>query len=236
MHVYVVGGWTTEYMARSNVVRIDATVTTDPLVMEEVAPLQTARGDIKAVVQNGMAYVGGGYTDANNYCPALASVEQYDMNSNSWTFLADLQSPRGDKALVALEGMLIALGGEAVVDPTCSVSNADPGEATVAVDDVEVLEENGNWETVASIPNAKLRLDAVAVGDTIYAFGGQNSYDASCECYTTSDEILIVNPDPVDDNQSPTNAPNDKSGTASKYYFGVASMTISIVMIVVGLF
>jgi hypothetical protein len=190
--VYVVGGWTVEYTALTNVWRIQSD-SVDELKIEAAAPLQEARGDVKAVVnaEKGVAFVAGGFTDVNFYCPPLGTVEQYNIAADSWTFLDELKSPRGDKALVELEGHLVAVGGETQVDENCAIDNPDPGEGTVVIDDVERLSDQGIWEIVASIPDSRFRFDAVSIGDKIYTFGGQNAFDKECSCYLTTDEILI---------------------------------------------
>jgi hypothetical protein len=189
--VYVVGGWTSDYAALNNVWRIQSD-SVDTLTIEAATPLQEARGDVKAVVnaQKGVAFIAGGFTDVNSYCPPLATVEEYNIEADAWTFLDELQSPRGDKALVELEGHLVAVGGETQVDANCVIDNPDPGEGTVVIDDVERLNDQGIWEVVASIPDSRFRFDAVSIGDKIYTFGGQSAFDKECSCYPTADEIL----------------------------------------------
>lgn len=190
-HVYIVGGWNTDYVARSDVWRINA-ANVESIEIEAVTPLQEARGDIKAATNGkGQAFVAGGFTDQNGYCPPLRTVEQYDIASMTWTYLDELKSARGDKALVEIDGHLVAIGGETQLALNCEDKH-DPGEATVVIDDVEILNDEGMWQIVASIPDSRFRFDAVAVDNKIYTFGGQNGYDKECQCYATSDEILVV--------------------------------------------
>ncbi len=109
-------------------------------------------------------------------------VEKYEIASHTWTFLDDVNFPGGDKALVELDGALFTVVGEDQVDPTCAptINPPDPGEATVALDDVEMLDDSGSWTTVASIPHAWFRFDAEAVGSQIFVFGGQKAYNTTC--------------------------------------------------------
>jgi hypothetical protein len=172
--------------------RIDSTSVDTIGVIERVASLQEARGDIKVDTNNmGAAFVVGGFTDQNNYCPPLATAEKYTVASNSWSSLDDLSSPRGDMSVVELEGRLLAIGGETQVDLTCAITDPDPGEGTVVMDDVETLDDSGTWITVASIPNSRFRFDSASVGNKIFAFGGQNSYNKACTCYPITNEILV---------------------------------------------
>lgn len=188
--------------------RIDSKSVDTIGVIERVAYLQEARGDIKVDTNNaGAAFVVGGFTDQNNYCPALASAETYDVASNSWSSLDDLSSPRGDMSVVELEGRLLAIGGETQVDLTCTLTDPDPGEGTVVMDDVETLDDNGTWITVASIPDAKFRFDSASVGNKIFAFGGQRSYNKTCTCYPISNEILVFTEQSGSDG-SGSNAPS----------------------------
>jgi hypothetical protein len=191
-HVYVVGGYNADYVAYNNVWRIDSVNTANGLLIEQVAPLLEARGDFKAVADGqGQAYIAGGYTDQNGFCPPLATVEMYSIESNTWSSLPDLLTPRGDLALEELQGHLVAISGETQLDTNCQIIDPDPGEAAVVVDDVQLLGHSDTWEVVASLPDAKFRFDTVSLGGRIFAFGGQSSYNATCQCYPTSDEILV---------------------------------------------
>lgn len=188
-HVYIAGGWNQDYNALNNAWRINAT-NIETIDQEAIASLSEARGDVKAAVDaNGMAHIAGGFTDANGYCPALSTSERFD--GTVWTSGSDLQFARGDKALVLLDGHLVALGGEKAIDATCANTNPDHGGRTVTIDEVEVLSAEGVWEEVASIPQARFRFDAVVVNDKLYAFGGQNSYDDVCKCFSSSNEIIV---------------------------------------------
>lgn len=192
-YVYIAGGWNQDYNALTNAWRIKSD-SIDSIQQEDIAPLNVARGDVKAAIdKNGLAHVAGGFTDQNGYCPALDSVERYDASTNTWTNATFLSFARGDKALAVLSnGHLVALGGETAIDATCTITNPDHGGATATIDEVEILSDDGLvWEEAASIPDAKFRFDAVSVGNKLYAFGGQNAYDDDCKCYSSSDEIIV---------------------------------------------
>jgi Kelch motif len=157
-----------------------------------MASLQEARGDIKMVVnRRQQAFVAGGFTDVNNFCPALSTAEMYNIKTNTWSYVDDLSIPRGDMSLIVIDHHLIALGGETQIDETCP-ETIDPGESTVVMDDVEILDHNGHWEVVASIPDPLFRAEAVSVDNRIFIFGGQKAYNKTCRCYDTSDDIVLL--------------------------------------------
>lgn len=189
--VYIAGGYQPNYVAHTSVARLSQD-SSNTLTIEQKAPLLESRGDIKAVTDGTVAYVSGGFTDTNGYCPSLDTVEKYTVATNTWEALPPLMTGRGDKALAILDGRLYALGGENQVQGNCG-SNPLPGEQTVVVDDVEVFED-GKWVVEASVPERRFRFEAVAVEEKgkIYTFGGQQAFNATCSCYRTTDEILYL--------------------------------------------
>lgn len=162
-------------------------------VWEPRASLLEARGDAHAVAVGGQeaAYIIGGFTHLDGWCNALASVERYDFNTDTWTRADSLVYERGDKAVAVIrERYVLAMGGEANTD--CDL---DPSQRTAPTTEVEVLDtkqgEDAEWvEEIADIPDDHFRFPAVAIGDTIYTFGGQAYYQADCECFPTRDTIF----------------------------------------------
>lgn len=190
--VYYGGGYDADYTARDEVYSFqisDVVVGSDTDVnvqREEQLTLLEARGDAHAVLYKGKVYLTGGFTHANGFCAPLTSVESVDLNDMNagWKQLDDLGTGRGDKALVAMNDYLFAIGGEGTVD--CGTP--------VAYDDVEVLdlgETDGKWIDLGSLPNERFRFVAAAhpTEDAIYTFGGQEFYNTECDCYATSDLI-----------------------------------------------
>ena len=169
----------------------------ESIVISDKSPLQTQRGDIHAVsdAKGKKAYVTGGFSMYP--CSPLKSVEVYDIEADAWSFTGDLESERGDKALVELQGKIYVVGGETSHEDQCSENPDDvpPLSAqSVAVDDVEVLHPNkGKWTVAASIPNFRFRFSAASDPSTgkIYTFGGQEAFDADCSCFPTSDTVVV---------------------------------------------
>jgi hypothetical protein len=201
-YVYIAGGYDQNYTALSMVSRIAVSATADDgtLSIEEVAPLNTARGDIYgATAQNGnSAFVSGGFTHENDFCDPLASTEEYNFENDDWKVLPDLVNARGEIVLVELDNNLYSLGGERQIEGICDLTgDTDPGELTVGTDLVEVFEKNINdWKVVSGFPDHKFRFAAVGVGGPgepglIYAFGGQTAFDDDCQCFKTTDDVSV---------------------------------------------
>ena len=67
----------------------------------------SGKGDISAVEIDGVIYVPGGWN--TKFKDELVA---YDAARDSWTTLAPMQAPRGDKAVEVLDGRLYVIGGE----------------------------------------------------------------------------------------------------------------------------
>mmetsp|Transcript_14248 Transcript_14248/g.34351 ORF Transcript_14248/g.34351 Transcript_14248/m.34351 type:complete len:400 (-) Transcript_14248:227-1426(-) len=199
--IYVAGGYNATYAALATVFRIDTTTSAEGGLASigVMAPLQEARGDIEAASDGNTAFLGGGFTDANGFCAPLPTVESYNIAGNTWKYESDLINDRGEVNMVELNGQVFAMGGERQIDNICEITgDTDPGELTVGLEVVEVL-ESGTWEVVDNFPTHRFRLAAVGYDETnkIYVFGGQVNYDDSCECFKTTDDIqTFVAPNP----------------------------------------
>ena len=89
---------------------VDATEVFDPATgaWSAAAVLPNAgKGDISAVEIGGVIYVPGGWN--TKFKDELVA---YDAAGNSWSTLAPMQAPRGDKAVAVLDGRLYVVGGE----------------------------------------------------------------------------------------------------------------------------
>ncbi len=51
----------------------------------------------------------GGYSE--NYTSTLNSVEVYDPNTNTWTAVPDMPTPRGDLMCATINNALVVIGG-----------------------------------------------------------------------------------------------------------------------------
>eukprot|EP00977_Amphora_coffeiformis_P021431 scaffold9322_cov168-Amphora_coffeaeformis.AAC.5 len=195
---YFIGGYGVNYTALTNVFYIDAAAP-DPLgSITEVAPLNVERGDIAAAIDEvtGYVLVAGGFTHANDFCEPHKHAEMYNIAADEWVEIAPLQYGRADKALVHLDGqdgVFYALGGERQVMGFCDLDvQPEPGERTIPIDQVERYNKaTDTWETVSDLPLHRFRFPAVAEGNDIYSFGGQVAFDQECDCFDTTDTIIV---------------------------------------------
>jgi Kelch motif len=199
---YFVGGYNLTYAAQSTVFTINPVKSTETGVLEvaERASLPTARGDLSAVVAvdqsgNDYALATGGFTNENNFCEPLAVAERYNFTSDTWSEAAELKTAVGDQALVVLNNRIFALAGERQIANICLVSPddpPDPGEETVPIDDVEWYDAaSSTWTLIEDLPHHRFRFAAIGYHDKIYSFGGQLAYANSCQCFKTSDEVIV---------------------------------------------
>ena len=218
--IYVSGGYDQVYNEKSAVYRIDTGMSTSTLVIEDVAPMIVARGDISVAQDSQYAYVAGGFQSP--FCEALATVERYDFESGVWELLSDLVDSRADFGMVALGGVLLAFGGEGLVEGACDGPVTSPENIITAKDSVEVLGPDGFVDVGLKLDSHRFRFASVAWENTksVYTFGGQQPYDAACQCYATSKSIygytklyeaarnVISTPNPtVSPTQAPTTSP-----------------------------
>lgn len=195
--LYVLGGYDANYTATNEMYSVDANeshLAEHGVVFRDGPSLAAARGDVHAAtVGESAAYVVGGYTHADEWCVPLVSTERYDVDADAWTTVGNLATGRADKALVAVNDRLYAVGGEA--KHTCS---GDPSEYTKALDDVEVLldadetdRNDHEWTVVADVPTRRFRFVGAPWPntDSVYILGGQTFYEPSCQCFATSDII-----------------------------------------------
>jgi hypothetical protein len=217
--IYVVGGYNPQYFAPEALATTFSFQTQASLdllasnlamgnekVLENLAVtprgnLLQGRGDIHAVTSGDgtRAYVAGGYA---GMCQPLTSAEVFDMEKGTWSNAGDLLKARGDGAMVEAAGTIFAIGGEINHPDQCAAPELVPPLAhqSLAVDDVEAFEyavslgSTPEWVDVADIPEFRFRFSAAAWPSTgvAYAFGGQTSFDESCKCFPTTDEITAI--------------------------------------------
>jgi N-acetylneuraminic acid mutarotase len=125
------------------------------------APMPTARVLLGlAAATNDKLYAVGGLGGANTVA-SLATVEEYDPATNSWTMKAPMPTPRQHLGLAAASnGRIYAVGGGS---PGTVVEEYDPAT-------------NG-WVTKAPMPTAREPALAAASNGKIYAVGGGNEVE-----------------------------------------------------------
>src|SRR5437773_3050353 len=137
-----------------------------------LASMPTARaGAVAAVVDNNLFVIGGRLSAAGpcNGGPYLATVEKYDTDTDTWSTVAPLPSPRSDLAAVAHGGKIFVFGGCTGTASAPSVTN-----------EVDMYDPQTNtWATgLTPMPTARASLVAGHSGDQVYAIGGTDGASA----------------------------------------------------------
>lgn len=173
------------------------TVETDTWV--SLADMPTARRGVgAAVVGNALYAIGGSAGTAPCSGTPLATVERYDIDTDTWSTAAPLPSPRSDLAAVAQGGKIYVFGG-------CLGT-------TAAIDDVDVYNPvTDTWSTApADLPTARSSMyGAAAKGNRIYVIGGQNG-----GVQLTTNEFYTVSADAWSADQ-PMPSPRAEMGVVS---------------------
>lgn len=197
--IYLLGGYSgADYTTRNDVISLN--VETNEIV--SLPSMNEKRGDASAVYydQDGVkaVYIMGGFTVENNFCEPLAHGEMYDFETNKWIVIDELNSKRGDKNVVTLNGRIIVIGGEDKHESICDdkLAGVEPSSHAVPVDDVESIDprdgKDAEWHSEADFPVTRFR-SAAAVStelNKVYVFGGQMPYDIDCKCYKPSKDIF----------------------------------------------
>jgi len=156
-------------------------------------PMQQGRGRLGVAAVNGKIYAIGGSTE-NGYIPGspgndynalgwiLATNEEYDPATDTWTFRTPMPTPRFNFAVAVVENKIYCIGGitgklGAQLNYTQVNEIYDPATDT--------------WETKTPIPDADTG-QANVVGDKIYFIGGGSDevltqvYNPETDSWTTN--------------------------------------------------
>jgi len=178
--LYAIGGYDHNYnaMATNEVLQPGATA------WATAAPMPTAKGDLQAAVLGSKVYVPGGWNPEKTFLDEMAV---FDVVANSWSLAATpMKAPRGDAAVVALNGRLFVIGGEmwSGKQSTCDWGwGPEPCAVNlIPMHGVEMFSpEDATWTAMSPLPASRFRFAAAAVegqatnglGDgVIFSFGG----------------------------------------------------------------
>jgi N-acetylneuraminic acid mutarotase len=112
----------------------------------------------QAVALGGKIYALGGQTTGD---VPLASVEEYDPASNTWTNKTDMPLPRVSFGAVVVNGKIYVIGGRMNNTPIAPVYAFDPNA--------------NSWTTNASLPTTRETPGVVALNGRILVMGGTSS-------------------------------------------------------------
>ncbi|MDQ6602698.1 MAG: CPBP family glutamic-type intramembrane protease [Chloroflexota bacterium] len=124
-------------------------------------PLPEPRANLAVAVLDGKIYAVGGERDG----VPVAAAAVYDPATDTWGALPPLPEGRTDLAAAGANGKLYVLGGTTVAGTTPKRH----GLTTVSVYDPATKQ----WSAAPAMPTARSGLATVALGNTIYALGGQ---------------------------------------------------------------
>lgn len=128
------------------------------------AGMPTSRMGLATCAVNGKIYAIGGCKNFRAWSKTisgncLASVEEYDPITDTWTKKADMPTPRAALGVGVVGGLIYVLGGTSDGRTACpAVEVYDPATDT--------------WTSKGTMPEPRCDLRAVIIGQKIYALGG----------------------------------------------------------------
>jgi N-acetylneuraminic acid mutarotase len=187
--IYAVGGNTTGSTPVATLERFDPAANT----WSALAPMSAPRRFLAAAAaSNGKLYAVGGET-VSGVATTVGTVEEYDPATNTWTTKASMPTPRKQFSLVAIDGLLYAVGGSTtaleVYDPAANTWTTKtplpfPMNTSAAAAADGVLYVMGGFSTLAydvawntwafklNIATGRTELAAAAQDGIVYALGG----------------------------------------------------------------
>jgi N-acetylneuraminic acid mutarotase len=122
--------------------------------------MNTPRWGHSTCVANGKIYAIGGTAASGDGWPGLASVEEYDPATDTWTTKTDMPDRRAYHSASVVNGKIYVIGGGRDLN-TSGIS------AVEAYDPV-----SDTWTTKTDMPTKRFFLSTSTVYDKIYAIGG----------------------------------------------------------------
>src|SRR6266567_1100522 len=162
--LYVIGGGNSG-VALSDLQRYDPVLD----AWTTLTSMNTTRAGAAAAVIDDGIFVIGGRQSTGGPCsggPYLNTVEKYDIDTDTWSAVAQLPSARSDLAAVAHGGKIFVFGGCNDTGVTDEVDMYDP--------------QTNTWTTgLAPMPTKRASLVAGHSGNQVYAIGGTDGVSAS---------------------------------------------------------
>jgi len=148
------------------------------------APMHVARSSLGVAVVNGKIYAIGGFTKSGgggiNFTGEIVGTnEEYDPETDSWTFRAPMPTPRADFRSEIVQNKIYCIGGTTNNETeTCANEVYDPSTDT--------------WESRAPLPTPRESFTTVVYRNRIYVIGGITGRDLAKELrgtYTGATEV-----------------------------------------------
>nr|7ONA_A Chain A, SAKe6AC [synthetic construct] len=179
--IYAVGGYDGSPDGHTHLNSVEAY---DPETDEWsfVAPMTTPRSGVGVAVLNGRIYAVGGYDGSPDGHTHLNSVEAYDPETDEWSFVAPMTTPRSGVGVAVLNGRIYAVGGY----------DGSPDGHT-HLNSVEAYDpETDEWSFVAPMTTPRSGVGVAVLNGRIYAVGG---YDGSPDGHTHLNSVEAYDPE-----------------------------------------
>ena len=129
-------------------------------ILQEMAALQTPRSELGLSLLDGFIYAIGGWEGSAR----LSTVERYDMETNSWSFVEPMKLAVTSPAVVAHNGSIFVCGGAILEDG----------------DGIDVVQRydtsTGVWKELAKMLIPRSGSAACFLGGYIYVIGDKFNY------------------------------------------------------------
>ncbi|NXL08522.1 NS1BP protein, partial [Mesembrinibis cayennensis] len=142
------------------------------IIEKPMSPMQYARSGLGTAELNGKLIAAGGY----NREECLRTVECYDPQKDTWTFIAPMRTPRARFQMAVLMGQLYVVGG----------SNGHSDDLSCG----EMYEpEIDDWTPVPELRTNRCNAGVCALNGKLYIVGGSDPYGQkglkNCDCLTS---------------------------------------------------
>lgn len=160
--IYAIGGWKDWENALLTVEEYDPTANK----WTRKADMPAAKGYFGSAVVNDKIYIIGGTPPPPWSQPAVATVEEYDPATDTWTRKADMLAPRSAFATSAVNGKIYVFGGIYL-----------KGDGKVISSMEEYDPATDTWSQRPDPPNERYSHSSSAVDERIYIIGGRGGQD-----------------------------------------------------------
>ena len=123
--------------------------------------MPTARSRLGADTIGADAYAVGGHLSPPSIAEYAATVERFNIGTQSWFPVAPMSGARADLAVVTASGLLFAIGGASIVRSMDAVEVFDPTA--------------GSWRAKTAMPLPLTRIGAVEISGAVYVFEQGNT-------------------------------------------------------------
>ena len=166
-NIYAIAAFTCCYPNEPSIADIYVfDTTTEQWSTQGSMPSSRVRGAAAAVLWQEHIYVVGGNTSGHSG-GAVAWLDRYNPETNTWEVLSDAPDARDHFAAVVVDGQLVAAGGRATSQP-------DSFANTIAATNVYDF-STGAWRVGADIPTQRAGAVAAGAGNELIIAGGEAS-------------------------------------------------------------